>query len=102
VKGSFDTIEVVFGLFFCATIAAICFGAYLITELRNFPEEYRRAGSPSRFWNDGRTWSFLWYVLTGRFAALPEPSLVVTFQVFRAFEVFRLLLLAVFFLLLVA
>jgi hypothetical protein len=80
----------------------MCFGAYLITELRAFPEEFRRAGSPSRFWNDGRTWAFLWYVLTGRFGALPDAGLVIFFQVYRAFEVFRLLLFLAFALLLFA
>ena len=95
-KVSFGTFEIVFWLFFGATLLAILFGAYLITELRTYPEEFRRAGSPSRFWNDGRSFVFLWYVLAGRFTSLPDANLVSHFRVFRAFEGFRLLLFGVF------
>ena len=84
-----DAWFVIFGLFFLATLVAIFFGAYLIGQLKAFPEEFRKAGSPSPFWNDGRTWSFLAYVLNGKFLAIPDASLVATFKVFRAFEAVR-------------
>jgi len=87
-----DAWFVIFGLFFCATLIAIGFSIYLIGELKAFPEEYRKAGSPSPFWNDGRSWVFLGYVLRGRFFAIPDANLIVTFKVFRIFESFRLAL----------
>ena len=87
-----DAWLVMFGLFACATLVAIGFGIYLVGELRAFPEEYRKAGSPSSFWNDGRTWVFLGYVLRGRFFAIPDESLVATFKIYRALEVVRLAL----------
>ena len=83
---------VLFGLFALATLVALAFGAYLIGGLKAFPEEYRKAGSPSVAWIDGRYWSFLWYVLKGRFEAIPDASLVATFKAYRALEAVRLLL----------
>jgi len=84
-----------FGLFFFATLVAVVFSVYLIGQLKGFPEEYRKAGSPSAFWNDGRTWSFLGYVLRGRFAAIPDASLVGTFKIYRVLETLRLTLFVV-------
>ena len=87
-----DAWFVAFGLFGCATIVALLFCAYLIPALKEYPEEYRKAGSPSVFWNDWRTWSFLAYVLKGDFKSIPDPSLVTTFKVYRALEATRLFL----------
>jgi len=84
-----------FGLFALATLVALVFYVYLVGQLEDFPEEYRKAGSPSAFWNDGRSWSFLWYVLKGRFAAIPDASLVGTFKPYRALETARLILVLV-------
>ena len=86
---------VIFGLFACATVIAMILGYYLIRELEAFfPEEYRKAGSPSAFWNDGRKFSFLWYALKGGFVAVPDAKLVRAFKIYRCLEISRLALLA--------
>jgi hypothetical protein len=78
------------------------FGAYLIASLKAFPKEYRNAGSPTPFWNNGAAWAFLGYVLAGRFIAVPDAGLVSSFKVYRAFELVRLGLFILFVLLLLA
>src|SRR5579862_7881823 len=87
-----DAWFIIFGVFAVATLIAIGFSFYLVGALKAFPEEYRKAGSPSVFWNDWRTWSFLAYVLRGRFTAIPDASLVATFKIYRALEATRLAL----------
>ena len=87
-----DAWFIIFVVFAVATLIAIGFSFYLVGELKAFPDEYRKAGSPSAFWNDWRTWSFLAYVLRGRFAAIPDASLVATFKIYRALEATRLTL----------
>ena len=76
----------------CATVVALVFSVYLIGKLKSFPEEYRNAGSPSAFWNDFRAWSFLIYVLKGRFLTISDANLVTKFKAYRALEITRMTL----------
>jgi len=93
-------LSIVSGLFLFGTFFAVVFGAYLMTKLRNFPDEFLKAGSPLPY--SGGNWTFLGYVLTGRFDAIPDRRLVTTFQVFRIFEILRVWLFVLAILLLVA
>jgi len=92
--------DVVFGLFLLGTFIAIVFGAYLMSKLKHFPNEFLKAGSPLPY--SAGNWTFFGYVIAGRFDTIPDSRLVTAFQIYRLFETVRLGLFVLAILLLVA
>lgn len=57
---------------------------YLIPRMKRIsPDDFQKAGKPSRFWSDHRTVAFIFYILSRKYEGFPDEKMVVYFRLAR-------------------
>lgn len=77
--------EIINNSFWCVCaaclVAWVALHQYLIPRMKEISsDEFAKAGQPSRFWSDHRTFSFIFYILSRKYENFPDESLYVFFK----------------------